>query len=119
MKTLLELRWLETETIGRVEKYQKVARFPGLAISERSRANTKETNELMGEFVKSYIADFFDKFSQPIDNIQRFYLHLEYILPGQLYSHIEALQTQIKQFWSQIQVPPLRLSYCSAKLCQK
>lgn len=114
LKILVELGWLTASE----DKYHRVDRFPSIAVSDRDRLEDN-TNGLTGEFVKSDLADFFDNFAQPINNIQRFFLHLEYIIPGKLYCHIETLQRQLKKIWSQTPVPVIRLTYRSAKLYQE
>ncbi|HIK29868.1 MAG TPA: TIGR03985 family CRISPR-associated protein [Oscillatoriales cyanobacterium M59_W2019_021] len=116
LKILVELGWLTVETEG--EKYRKVARFPTLAISDRHAIEIRDNSGLTGEFVQSDLADFFEHFAQPINHVQRFFLHVEYIIPNQLYSQVYALQTQLKRIWSQTPVPPIRLIYRSAKQFQ-
>jgi CRISPR-associated protein (TIGR03985 family) len=113
LKILVELGWLTASE----DKYHRVDRFPSIAVSDRDRLDDN-TKGLTGEFVKSDLADFFNNFAQPVNNIQRFFLHLEYIIPGKLYSHIETLQKQLKTIWSQTPVPLIRLTYRSAKLYQ-
>lgn len=122
MNTLVELGWLAIEPGNKSqnngEKYRKVKQFPSLAISGRESIEMQKTTSLTGEFVPSDLADFFENFAQPINNIQRFFLHVEYIIPSQLYSRVNTLQTQLKQLWSQTPVPPIRVIYRSAKQFQ-
>jgi len=123
MNTLVELGWLaiepENKTQNNGEKYRKVDRFPSLPMSSSKSLEIPETRGLTGEFVQSDLADFFENFAQPINNIQRFFLHVEYIIPSQLYSRVNTLQTQLKHLWSQTPVPPIRLIYRSAKQFQE
>lgn len=119
LKILIELGWLTFSDTDGEEKYQKVDRFPALATSDRARAKPPSEHGLTGDLVRTDLAEFFEQFSQPINEIQRFFLHLEYVIPGKLYSHIETLQTQLKDIWSQTTVLPIRLIYCSAKLHQQ
>lgn len=118
LKILVELGWLTIEDGEGTDKYRKVDRFPTLAISDRHAIEMRDNSGLTGEFVQSDLADFFEHFAQPINHIQRFFLHVEYIIPSQLYSQVYALQTQLKRIWSQTPVSPIRLIYRSAKQYQ-
>ena len=123
LNTLVELGWLTVDTENnpdsKGEKYRKVDRFPTLAVSGRQSIDIRETTGLTGEFVQSDLVEFFENFAQPINNVQRFFLHVEYIIPSQLYGRVNRLQTKLKHLWSQTPVPPIRLVYRSAKQYQE
>ncbi|MBE9114941.1 TIGR03985 family CRISPR-associated protein [Lusitaniella coriacea LEGE 07157] len=114
LKTLVSLGWLSAEGY----RYRKVAEFPPVAISNQTVVLAPFDFGVAGQFIQSDLADFVDKFASPINGVRRFFLQVEYIIPGQLYSHIEQLQNQLKRLWSQTPVPPVRLVYRSAKLYQ-
>lgn len=65
------------------------------------------------------IHQFFDNFAQPINGKQRFFIDVEYVVPSKESENIEALQKKLKNIWSNEPVPPLKLTYRSAKLFQE
>jgi CRISPR-associated protein (TIGR03985 family) len=114
LKTLVSLGWLRAENY----QYRKVQEFPPLAISNSYILPSLSDFSVMGQFLQGDLADFVEKFGLPINGVHRFFLHVEYIIPGQLYNRVEQLQNQLKRIWSEVPVPPIRLSYRSSKLYQ-
>ena len=81
--------------------------------------NLPVQTESSEETFSNLISSFFDNFAQPINGQQRFFIDVEYVVPSRESEKIESLQQQLKQIWSQVPVPPLKLTYLSAKLFQE
>ncbi|MDY6785556.1 MAG: TIGR03985 family CRISPR-associated protein [Cyanobacteriota bacterium] len=113
-KTLVSSGWLTADNY----QYCKVREFPSLPISNSHRVHSFSDFSITGQFLQSDLADFVQKFAPPINGVHRFFLHVEYIISGQLYNRVEELQNQLKRIWSEIPVPPIRLTYRSSKLYQ-
>ncbi|MDJ0675468.1 MAG: TIGR03985 family CRISPR-associated protein [Calothrix sp. MO_167.B42] len=113
-KSLVKLGWLKTKRLNQQDVYVKIDEFPDLFLSLRG-------NELeLGreQFTHEELSAFNNSLSLPINGIQRFFIHTEYIIHPRLYNGIERLQKQLKQLWSKEKVPFVKLTYQSAKLYQ-
>ena len=97
----------------RGKEYQKVNTFPKLLDLEDSEAIAPSNFIPIEEIVS-----LAETFGQGINGIQRFFLDVDYIVPRQLSEHIEALQQQLKICWEESDVPPIQISYTSARLFQ-
>ena len=115
LNTLVKLGWLAIDPGNNREKYRKVEEFPSLPVSDAQGSAREDNSGLIGEFVQSDLIDCFDYFAQPINNKQRFFLHVEYIIPSKFSNRVNALQTELKHLWSQTPVPPVRLTYESSR----
>lgn len=132
---LFDKGWLRREKIGKVEqkrrnkktqeivtickpvyKYTLVEDWQDL-IPNSVKQSQKPHNSSQDTFACD-IHKFFDNFARPINGKQRFFIDVEYIVPSKESDKIEALQKQLKQIWSQTPIPPLKLTYRSAKLFQ-
>lgn len=93
--------------------YVKVNKFPEVLSS--SLGNNESTSE---QFTNCELSAFNNSLSQPINGIQRFFIHAEYIVHSRLNEHIELLQQKLKSIWKKDKIPLIKLKYCSAKLYQ-
>ena len=57
-----------------------------------------------------------DTLAHPINGFQRFFLHLEYIVPKEATDRVDDWQIQLRQVWEQTPIPPLQLTFYSASL---
>jgi len=115
-ESLVALGWLEKVTHQRTEdkgEYLKVNNFPEFFLNR-----LQETQVTTDQFTNEELSAFNNSLSQPINGIQRFFIHAEYIVHPQLYEQVELLQKQLKNIWAQDKVPLLKLTYESAKLYQ-
>jgi len=119
-KTLVSMGWLKTEKIKinhHLNPYQiqylKVRSFP--KILRNSTSQEVVENQDLGNIIQNDLADFFDDFGQKINKEQRFFLDLEYIVDNQLSSRINELREILKEVWQKQPIPPLEITYVSAK----
>ena len=112
-KSLVNFGWLKVEKIGKEDIYFKVDKFPNLFLSHLG--NDKNHSE---QFTHEELSAFNNSLSQPINGIQRFFIHTEYIVHPRLYDRVESVQQQLKSIWVQDKIPLVQLSYQSAKLFQ-
>jgi CRISPR-associated protein (TIGR03985 family) len=52
----------------------------------------------------------------PINGYQRFFLHVEYVVPKAATDRVDDWQNLLRQIWEQTPVPPIQLTFYSAKL---
>ena len=113
-QSLVNLGWLKREKTYERDVYLKVEKFPDsflTSINDKKNSSEQFTNEELSAFNNS--------FSQPINGVQRFFIHAEYIIHPRLYDHVELLQEQLKNIWAKDKIPLVQLSYQSAKLYQE
>ncbi len=113
-QSLVKLGWLKTKRLNKQDIYMKIDEFPDLFLS--SIENEVEVDR--EQFTHEELSAFNNSLAQPINGIQRFFIHTEYIIHPRLYNRIEWLQKQLKQLWQQEKVPLVKLTYQSAKLYQ-
>jgi CRISPR-associated protein (TIGR03985 family) len=115
---LVEMGWLNKTTVNQGEAEQnvffKVICFPKFPIFQKV-----DIEEIESEPFTNYdLAAFNNKFSQPINGIQRFFIHVEYIVHPKLSQQVESLKKQLKKLWNKDVVSLVKLTYSSAKLYQ-
>jgi CRISPR-associated protein (TIGR03985 family) len=105
---LAKAGWL---TAGKANLYTKVTQFP-TAISMTPKVDVRD---YVGSAIATDAADLFEHLGRPIRGIQRLFLDLEYIVPGQLSEQVAIFQQQLKQVWQQHPVLPIAITYRSAR----
>ncbi|WP_017315162.1 TIGR03985 family CRISPR-associated protein [Mastigocladopsis repens] len=113
-QSLINFGWLKkTNTLekGNKVEYFKVDRFPEFFL-----ARLQEVEIPNEQFTNEELSAFNNSLSQPINGIQRFFIHAEYIVHPRLYERVELLQKQLKNIWAQDKIPLVKLTYQSAKL---
>ncbi len=113
-QALVNLGWLKIKEENNQDNYLKVDKFPDffLAPLEQIEENPSE------KFTNEELSAFINFLSKPINGVQRFFIHAEYIVHPKLYNRVELLQKQLKSIWTQDKVPLVKLTYQSAKLYQ-
>jgi CRISPR-associated protein (TIGR03985 family) len=107
----------QSKTDGKLYKnrYQKVEVLPKI-LSETTTENAFVT---AAEYIQTDLSEFVDALAQPIQGVQRFFLHTEYVVPRCLIDQVSDYQVQLKDCWNQPEVPPIHLTYCSAREFQE
>ncbi len=114
-QSLVNLGWLKTQKINNQDTYLKVDKFPEFFLA---RLEDIEDN-LSEKFTNEELSAFNNFLSKPINGVQRFFIHTEYIVHPTLYERVELLQKQLKDIWTQDKVALVKLTYQSAKLYQE
>ncbi|SRR5579883_39739 len=116
-ETLVKLGWLQLQTNEKGElqrnRFCKVSQFPTLAVSA--------SRELLIEselYTHLELASFHENFSQKINGIQRFFIHVEYIVHEKLSEQVQKIQSQLKSIWEKDLVSVIKLTYRSARRFQ-
>ncbi|MUG97256.1 TIGR03985 family CRISPR-associated protein [Scytonema sp. UIC 10036] len=113
---LVNLGWLRTaNNKGRKnqETYLKIEKFPE-GFLDRLRKIEMTSNQ----FTNEELSAFNNSLSQPINGVQRFFIHAEYIVHAKRTDDVEALQEQLKKLWQHDKIPLVKLTYQSVKLYQ-
>ncbi len=112
LQTLAQLQWLEYDQ----RQYHRVQQWPmrpGVR-SENVQEHQSPAYEL--NFLNPDLAAIAQNLSQQINGIQRFFLHVEYVVPRATLDKIDDFQEQLKHLWALPCVPPVTIIYKSAKL---
>jgi len=121
-QTLAAMGWLQTHKVPldahknkMLTSYQKVTHFADLAFWQQflNSNNGDVTNVLQSD-----LADFFDDFALEINGQQRFFLELDYIVSARFSERIDAFRQQLKQLWQKQPIPPIKITYVSARKFQ-
>jgi CRISPR-associated protein (TIGR03985 family) len=117
-QTLVNLGWLTYKQEKDKDIYTKIDEFPGIFLSRENISLESGQKLAQEQFTNEELSAFNNSLSQPINGVQRFFIHTEYIIHPRLYNHVESLQQQLKQIWEQEKIAFLKLNYRSAKLYQ-
>jgi CRISPR-associated protein (TIGR03985 family) len=112
LKTLAELGCLKK---GHRSQYEKVQTWP-LGMIARFPALTTSQQGMTFNFLQPDLAAIAENLSQEIGGYPRFFLEVEYVVPKRTLDAIDDWQEQLKQLWQQHPIPPVLLTYNSAKL---
>ncbi|MEH1933882.1 MAG: TIGR03985 family CRISPR-associated protein [Nostoc sp.] len=110
LQILTNLGWLKVAD----KQYYRVENFP-------SRPSTRELEPVSNRlgvydlgFLNPNLEAIAQNLSQPIQNVQRFYLEVDYII-SQTQNQVEKWLDEFRNLWEQPTIPPIRLTYTSAK----
>ncbi|NJR61349.1 MAG: TIGR03985 family CRISPR-associated protein [Cyanobacteria bacterium CRU_2_1] len=102
LQTLSELGWLKKSG----QRYRRVTAFPDRP-TESSNIDEIVTPPDLGAIV--------NHLCQRLNGEQRFFLHVDYIVPLDALDRVEDWIDQLKTGWEQTPVPPILLTYHSVK----
>ncbi|BAY38646.1 hypothetical protein NIES2111_29940 [Nostoc sp. NIES-2111] len=111
LETLADLGWLEY----RNERYYRVEKFP-------PRPITKHENDYgkIGAYELNFLHEDLVLIAQnhahKINGIQRFFLKVDYVIPRSTIDLVDDWQDQLREFWAETPVPPIKLTYNSARV---
>ena len=117
-QTLVSMGWLQSEKVKSnpahnkfKTQYIKVDSFPHILISVSEEV---ADNQGIENIIQNDLADFFDDFGQEINNEQRFFLELEYIVHQQFSENLNTWRQKLKNIWQSQPIPPIKITYVSA-----
>jgi CRISPR-associated protein (TIGR03985 family) len=114
LETLADIKWLVYEN----EKYHRVDELPSRPVSTDEKPNTA-ANAYQLNFLHEDLSAIAQNHSQQINGIQRFFVHLDYVIPKSTIDLVENWQWELKELWAQTPVPPIKLNYSSARVGDK
>jgi CRISPR-associated protein (TIGR03985 family) len=106
LQILCKLGWVKRQG----QQYRRVDTFPTRALAVKTSASSV--------IVHPDLAAIAENLSQQINGHQRFFLHVEYVVPKAAIDQVDEWQSSLRHLWEQTPVPPIRLTYASAKLNQ-
>ncbi len=101
---LTELGWLEKHQ----QKYYRVQQFPTRPITTKLHSN--ELHFLNQEDLVAIAQNL----SQEICGVRRFFFKLDYVVTA--IDEVDNLQYQLQKLWEKTPVPPIKITYSSARL---
>jgi CRISPR-associated protein (TIGR03985 family) len=107
LQILWKLGWVKRSG----QEYYRVEEFPTRALLPTTGRSSM--------IVHPDLAAIADNLSQEINGYQRFFLHVDYVVPKTQVDQVDEWQNQLRQIWERRTVPPVLLTYHSAKLNQK
>jgi CRISPR-associated protein (TIGR03985 family) len=111
LQILVELGWL----VYRNRKYYRVAEFPFYPVNssdERNRGKILAYENFLQEDLSAIAQNHSDK----INGVQRFFVHLDYVIPKSTIDVVENWQWELKEIWANNPIPPVGLVYSSARV---
>lgn len=110
LKILTELGWLTCEG----SSYYRVQSLPNRPLVPEGFVNDRVGLYDLG-FLNSKLETIAQSLSQPIAEVQRFYLEVDYII-GQTQHQVERWLEMFRAIWETNPVPPVQLTYRSARV---
>ena len=111
--SLAELGWLQTVGAGKQRKYQLVSVLPHFMTLDFAVEVSTE------QLIPNELTLIADPFFGPIQGQQRFILDIENVMSSNLSGRLSTIVRQLKSLWQLDPVPPIRLTYQSARLYQE
>ncbi|MEH2295162.1 TIGR03985 family CRISPR-associated protein [Nostoc sp.] len=112
LETLAKLGWL----VYKYQKYYRVCEFPPRLITTRDEGTTAKVGAYELNFMHEDLVGFAENHSQKINGVQRFFLKVDYVIPRSTLDAVDDWQDQLRQLWAKTPVPPIKLTYSSARL---
>lgn len=112
LQTLAQLGWLQY----RNEKYYCVSEFPPRPVTSIDETHSSKLSAYELNFLHEDLVGFAENHSQKINGVQRFFLKLDYVIPRSTLDAVDDCQYQLRNFWAKTPVPPIKLTYTSAKV---
>lgn len=112
LETLAQLGWL----VYKNEKYWLINEFPPRPATFRNDVDSHKLSAYELNFLHEDLVAIAENHAHKINGIQRFFLKVDYVIPQITIDLVEDWQHQLKQLWAKTPVPPIKLSYASAKI---
>ncbi|MEA5573536.1 TIGR03985 family CRISPR-associated protein [Calothrix sp. UHCC 0171] len=111
LQILVDLGWL----VYINHQYYRVREFPFYPVN-----NSEEKNQgkllVYENFLQEDLSAIAQNHSDKINGIQRFFVHLDYVIPKSTIDAVDNCQWELKEIWTKNPVPPVELTYSSAKV---
>ena len=91
------------------DRYSKLEQLPQL-----DRIGDQEHNVKTLKFLREDIAEITGNYFEPINNVSRFFIHVEYVPSGNAIDNVGDYQDRLKNIWSKTPVNPIEIFYKSA-----
>ncbi|WP_414565163.1 MULTISPECIES: TIGR03985 family CRISPR-associated protein [unclassified Anabaena] len=115
LETLAQLGWL----IYKNERYYRVTEFPPDPVTFRDETYPSKLSAYELNFLHEDLVEIAENHSHEINGIQRFFLKVDYVIPRLTLDLVGEWQYQLRQIWAEIPVPPVKLTYASAKVTKQ
>ncbi|QSJ20433.1 TIGR03985 family CRISPR-associated protein [Nostoc sp. UHCC 0702] len=115
LETLAKLGWL----VYKNQKYYRVREFPPHPQVTTDQGTTAKVGAYELNFIHEDLITIAENHSQKINGVQRFFLKLDYVIPRSTLDAVEDWQDELRQLWAKTPVPPIKLTYSSAKIGDK
>ncbi|MUG95749.1 TIGR03985 family CRISPR-associated protein [Scytonema sp. UIC 10036] len=122
LQTLADLGWLQYKA----QKYHRVREFPPRPVSSQDEVTPTQLSAFELNFLQEDLVAISrvrrrchaiaETYAQKINGVQRFFLQLDYVIPRSTIDIVEDWQYKLRQLWAKTPVPPVKLSYKSARV---
>jgi CRISPR-associated protein (TIGR03985 family) len=106
LQILTSLGWLKRQR----QAYYRIYKFP-----DHPRQKIK-ISSYSANFLHPELANIAQNLSSSDTNIERFKLHVDYVIPDRALDRVDDWQYRLKHLWAQNPSPPVKLTYKSARL---
>jgi CRISPR-associated protein (TIGR03985 family) len=112
LKILVDINWLQS--VG--QKYKRVSQFPDRPLSLPDSVQSALSVGMVSDLLtQPDLAAIAHNLSHPLNDHQRFFIHVEYVVAVQQLDVVDEWQAQLRDLWQQTPIPPIQLGYASAK----
>ncbi|MBH8578078.1 TIGR03985 family CRISPR-associated protein [Nostocaceae cyanobacterium CENA369] len=115
LETLADLGWL----VYKNEKYYRVNEFPQRPLTPKDETESNKLSIYELNFLHDDLVGFAQNHFQKINGVQRFFLKVDYVVPRSTLDAVDDWQYQLRELWAKTPVPPIRLTYASAKVANQ
>jgi CRISPR-associated protein (TIGR03985 family) len=115
LEVLTDLGWL----VYKNEKYYRVSEFPQRPVTPKDEAEYNKLSVYQLNFLHDDLMGFAQNNFQKINGVQRFFLKVDYVVPRTTLDAVDDWQYQLRELWAKTPVPPIKLTYASAKVANQ
>ncbi|MBD2471725.1 TIGR03985 family CRISPR-associated protein [Nostoc sp. FACHB-145] len=112
LEVLADLGWL----VYKNEKYYRVNEFPQRPLTPKDEAESNKLGVYELNFLHDDLVGFAQNHFHKINGVQRFFLKVDYVVPRTTLDAVDDWQYQLRELWAKTPVPPIKLTYTSAKV---
>lgn len=105
LRLLEKLGWVQRQN----KQYARVAQLPNYPSAASAMPATQP-------LLHPDLVAIAHTLSQPINGHQRFFLHVEYVIPKAATDRVDDWQALLREIWEQTPVPPVQITFYSARL---
>ncbi|HBL14412.1 MAG TPA: TIGR03985 family CRISPR-associated protein [Cyanobacteria bacterium UBA11162] len=111
LQILTKLGWLKRDG----HHYQRVTNFPNSPVTGSAKTNNTQFDTYDLALLNLDLADLAQSLKEPIAGEKRFFFEVDYIIHKTNQERVEDWHEKLKQLWALSSVPPIRITYNSAR----
>lgn len=112
LQILAQIGWLKRDG----HYYLRVTNLPSSPLTGTAKTSNSQLDTYDLALLNFDLADIAQSLKEPIGGERRFFFEVDYIIHKTNQERVEDWQEKLKQLWAQTPIPPIRITYNSARI---